>query len=95
MTKNQLSQLLERYPPGLRYALAADSTLLANEQYLAPYPALAGFLKAHPEVARDPRFYLDQFRRRRLSTGLLRSLTSGEMCCRESLSSVASEWHPE
>lgn len=64
MTKNQLSQLLERYPPGLRYALAADSTLLSNEQYLAPYPALAGFLKTHPEVARDSGFYLDHFRRR-------------------------------
>jgi hypothetical protein len=58
-TKDELSNLLERYPPGLRGALAADPSLLSNQQYLAPYPALVNFLSRHPEVARNPSFYVD------------------------------------
>jgi hypothetical protein len=51
---------LERYPPTLRSTLALDPTLLNNQQYLAPYPALAKFLATHPEVALNPSFYLGQ-----------------------------------
>src|SRR4051794_36879068 len=63
-TKSEISQLLERYPPALREALGADGTLLSNQAYLLPYPALASFVKEHPEVTRDPNFYLERFRRR-------------------------------
>ena len=65
-TKNQLSELLEHYPPALRGALAADPSLLGNDTYLAPYPALVSFLKIHPEVSRDTGFYLERFRHRPL-----------------------------
>src|SRR5919199_685421 len=51
-------------PAAVRYALGADASLLDNDAYLAPYPALSSFVKAHPDVARDPGFYLDRFRRR-------------------------------
>ena len=32
--------------------------LLTNADYLAPYPELAGFLAAHPEVAHNPAYYV-------------------------------------
>lgn len=57
-TRDELSQLLDRYPPALRGVLGLDPSLLSNQAYLAPYPALVGFLGAHPEVARNPSFYI-------------------------------------
>jgi hypothetical protein len=59
-TRGELASLLERYPPALRQTLALDPTLLNNQSYLAPYPALVSFLNAHPEVARNPSFYVGE-----------------------------------
>jgi len=59
-TKRELGQLLERYPPTLRNVLELDPTLLSNQPYLAPYPALVSFLNAHPEIARSPSFYVGE-----------------------------------
>ena len=59
-TKQDLSTLLDHYPPTLRGVLALDPGLLSNQAYLAPYPALASFLTAHPEVARNPVFYVGE-----------------------------------
>jgi hypothetical protein len=59
-TKEELSRLLEHYPPSLRSVLALDPGLLSNQSYLAPYPALVSFLNAHPEVARNPSFYVGE-----------------------------------
>jgi len=58
--KEELSTLLDRYPPSLRGVLALDPTLLGNQAYLAPYPALVAFLNAHPEIARNPSFYVGE-----------------------------------
>jgi hypothetical protein len=57
-TREELSRLFNRHPPSLRTVLTLDPTLLTNQAYLAPYPALAAFLAAHPEVARNPAFYV-------------------------------------
>src|SRR5438105_10346262 len=57
-TRDELSQLLDHYPPTLRGVLALDPSLLTDQSYLAPYPALVSFLHAHPEIARNPSFYL-------------------------------------
>jgi hypothetical protein len=57
-TREELSELLQRHPPGLRSVLALDATLLANPAYLEPYPALRIFLEGHPEIARDPSFFI-------------------------------------
>jgi hypothetical protein len=57
-TRNELSQLLGRYPPSLQTVLAIDPSLIGNDGYLAPYPALVSFLGAHPEISRNPSFYL-------------------------------------
>jgi hypothetical protein len=57
-TREELHSLLERYAPALRHVLALDPSLLTNQAYLAPYPGLAAYLAAHPEIARNPSFYL-------------------------------------
>jgi hypothetical protein len=57
-TREELSGILEHYPPALRGVLALDPGLLGNQPYLAPYPSLVSFLNAHPEIARNPSFYL-------------------------------------
>jgi hypothetical protein len=59
-TKDELSRLLDHYPPSLRNVLALDPGLLGNPSYLAPYPALLTFLNAHPEIERDPSFYVGE-----------------------------------
>ncbi len=56
-TRDRLWQLMQRYPPELRNVLSLDPTLLSNQSYLAPYPALASFLNEHPEVVRNSSFY--------------------------------------
>ena len=59
-TRDELNNLLERFPPALRTVLALDPALLSNQAYLAPYPALSAFLAAHPEIARNPGFFLGE-----------------------------------
>ena len=59
-TRMELGGVLKRYPPTVARVLALDPSLLGNEAYLEPYPGLARFLKDHPEVARNPGFYIDE-----------------------------------
>ena len=56
-TRTELNFIMRRYPPGLGAVLSLDPSLLSNQTFLDPYPDLAGFLSAHPEVIRDPSFY--------------------------------------
>jgi hypothetical protein len=57
-TQEQLLHLL-RLSPTLTAAVAADPSLLADQQYVArSNPELAQFLVNHPDVARNPEFYL-------------------------------------
>jgi negative regulator of sigma E activity len=57
-TQKQLIDLL-RLSPTLTTVVAHDPSLLANQDYVARNnPQLAQFLAAHPEVARNPDFYL-------------------------------------
>ena len=57
-TRERLRVLLERHPPSLAQVFRIDPTLLVNADYLAPYPELAAFLAAHPEVARNPAYFV-------------------------------------
>jgi hypothetical protein len=59
-TKDALGQLLDHYPPSLKNVLALDPSLLENQPYLGPYPALVSFLSAHPEIARNPSYYFPE-----------------------------------
>jgi hypothetical protein len=57
-TQRQLIELL-RLSPTLTTVISHDPSLLANQDYVSRNnPELAAFLAAHPEVARNPDFYL-------------------------------------
>ncbi len=57
-TRDQLLKLL-KISPTLTQVIAADPSLLANQDYVnRNNPELGRFLQAHPEVARNPDFYL-------------------------------------
>jgi hypothetical protein len=59
-TQQRLQELLRDYPPSLVRVLQLDPTLLANQDYLAPYPALATFIGQHPDIIHHAAFYLGQ-----------------------------------
>ena len=57
-TQDQLIKLL-RLSPTLTTVVSHDPSLLSNPEYVAKNnPQLADFLGSHPEVARNPDFYL-------------------------------------
>ena len=57
-TQTELIRLL-RLSPTLTTVVSHDPSLLSNQEYVARNnPQLAAFLTAHPEVARNPEFYL-------------------------------------
>jgi hypothetical protein len=57
-TQEQLIKLL-RLSPTLTTVVEHDPTLLSNQEYVSRNnPQLAQFLASHPEVARNPEFYL-------------------------------------
>lgn len=57
-TQDELFKLL-RISPTLTEVLQRDPSLLASQEYVGrTNPALAQFLQTHPEVARNPDFYL-------------------------------------
>lgn len=57
-TRQAFNEVLRKHPPALGRVLKLDPSLLSNPDYLDAYPALAGFLAQHPEVARSPAFFL-------------------------------------
>lgn len=58
-TERRLQELLQQYPPSLSRVLALDPTLLANDEYLKPYPQLAALLAQHPEIAHNPTYFFE------------------------------------
>jgi len=56
--QEEFRSVLRQYPPALGRVLLLDPTLLSSQTYLEPYPALRQFLSTHPEVARDPVYFL-------------------------------------
>lgn len=57
--RRDLTLLLQRYPPELGQVLKLDPALMQNAAYLTPYPELTTFLQGHPEVLRQPQYYLE------------------------------------
>jgi hypothetical protein len=57
--KSDFKDVLNQYPPALGKMLKLDPGLMNNQAYLAPYPAVSAFIQQHPEVPRDPAYYLD------------------------------------
>jgi hypothetical protein len=58
-TREELRQLMQRFPPDLARVLRLDPSLLQNKDYLAQYPSLAAYLARHPEIAHNPRYFFD------------------------------------
>ncbi len=58
-TREKLEELLKKLPPAVGRVLRTDPSLLGNDSYLAPYPALAAFLKQHPEIRNSPGFFFE------------------------------------
>jgi len=68
-TREQLFTLL-RMSPKLATVVARDPSLLADESYVSRNnPALEEFLQAHPEIVRNPEFYLFARTRRGFNAG--------------------------
>lgn len=86
--RDEFRALLRAHPPSLRQVLAADPGMLSNQAYLASYPAVAEFLRLHPEVVRDGAYFTEYLansseeltpdqRLRRESIGVWRNLMDG------------------
>jgi hypothetical protein len=56
--KQEFASLLQHYPPSVRHVLREDPSLMTQQQYLATYPALVAFLNQHPEIPKNPSFYI-------------------------------------
>jgi hypothetical protein len=61
-TRDQLMSILRQHPPAVGEVLQRDPSLLTRADYLAPYPVLWAFLQKHPEISRNPSFFLGEFR---------------------------------
>jgi len=58
--REQFYEVLEKYPPSLGRVLKLDPSLMSNEGYLAPYAGVTAFLAQHPEVERNPAYFLER-----------------------------------
>ncbi|NQW05481.1 MAG: hypothetical protein HQ485_15870 [Acidobacteria bacterium] len=66
--RSEFREFLGRFPPALGVVLKSDPTLLTNAAYLTSYPGLAEFLTAHPEIPRDPAYFLEHVSMRGVSS---------------------------
>ena len=57
-TRDQLSSLLNQYPPTVQRVLQIDPSLLTSKDYMGLYPALSQFVAKHPEIAHNPAYFL-------------------------------------
>lgn len=57
-TRQDLQEILRELPPAVGAVLRHDPSLLTRTDYLAPYPRLATFLQAHPQVALNPSYFI-------------------------------------
>ena len=64
-TRGELGDMLRRYPPSVAKVLAIDPGLFANESFLEPYPELKAYLASHPEIVRNPSFFVPENEDRR------------------------------
>ena len=59
--RSEFTRLLNRYPFELTQILKLDPSLLTNESFMSGYRDLDNFIDKHPEILRNPRFYLAEF----------------------------------
>jgi hypothetical protein len=61
-TRQELMDLLRKHPPSVGRVLKLDPSLMDNEAYLTPYPAIREFLAQHPEIPQNAGYYLQDVR---------------------------------
>jgi hypothetical protein len=59
--RSQFMAVMKKYPPELGRILRLDPGLFHNEAYMAPYPAIKAFIAQHPEIPRNPGYYLENY----------------------------------
>jgi hypothetical protein len=59
--RDHFTEMLRRDAPSLGQILRLDPSLMSREDYLTPYPNVQAFLKQHPEIVRNPSYYLAAF----------------------------------
>jgi len=59
--QEQLTRLLDQHPHELWMILKLDPSLLTNDAFMSGYPEVREFVAEHPEILKNPRFYLAQF----------------------------------
>lgn len=58
--RDQFMRLLGQHPREVASLLVLDPTLLSNDPFLARYPELAQFVAAHPEIRRNPHYFVQE-----------------------------------
>jgi hypothetical protein len=59
--RGQLTRLLQQHPDELWMLLKLDPALLTNDAFMSGYPEVQELVARHPEILKNPRFYLAQF----------------------------------
>jgi len=59
--RRQLTSLLQYQPDELWMILKLDPALLTNDAFMSGYPEVQELVTRHPEILKNPRFYLAQF----------------------------------
>jgi hypothetical protein len=60
--RNRFTHLLQEHPYELWMILKLDPSLLSNDAFMSGYPDVRAFVAEHPEILKNPRFYLAEFR---------------------------------
>ena len=59
--REQFVEILQKYSPALGQILRLDPSLMNREDYMAAYPSVVAFLQQHPEISRNPSYYLQRY----------------------------------
>lgn len=59
--RDEFTRLLEDHPYELWMILKLDPALLTNDAFMSGYPEAQEFVARHPEILKNPRFYLARF----------------------------------
>lgn len=59
--RNDFINVVDRHPWEVARILSIDPTMVRNEPFLARYPDLAEFIAQHPEIRRNPHYYVQTF----------------------------------
>lgn len=59
--RERFTRMLDQHPHELWMILKLDPSLMTNDAFMSGYPEVREFVAEHPEILKNPRFYLAQF----------------------------------